>query len=58
MALTINIVRGTSKEQLYNGLIGKYHYLGYFQGSSEQLKYVISTGGRQLATDTYAQSFG
>jgi len=49
LPLSIQMVRGTSREKLYNGLIGAYHYLDYFQGSGEQLKYVIFSGDRQLA---------
>lgn len=47
-SLTIEMVRGSSKEPLYNGLIGALHYLGYNQGSGEQLKYLISGQGRLL----------
>ena len=35
------MVRGTSEERLYNRLIHSFHYLGYHQGSGEQLKYII-----------------
>lgn len=47
-ALTIALVSRTSYEKLYNGLIGAYHYLGYRQGTGEQLKYVISLSQRPL----------
>jgi hypothetical protein len=40
-ALQIALVSRTTREKLYNGLIGAYHYLGYGQGIGEQLKYVI-----------------
>lgn len=39
---SIEMVRGTKKEKLYNALIDRYHYLGYQQGSGEQLKYLVS----------------
>lgn len=45
----IELVSGTAKEKLYNGLIGGYHYLGYSQGTGEQLKYLISSQKRCLA---------
>jgi len=49
LPLTIELVRGTSKESFYNGLIDAYHYLGYHQGSGEQLKYIVRTGARLVA---------
>lgn len=48
-ALTIALVSRTVHEKLYNGLIGAYHYLGYGQGTGEQLKYMISLQARPLA---------
>jgi hypothetical protein len=47
-ALTIALVSRTVHEKLYNGLIGAYHYLGYGQGTGEQLKYVIAWESRPL----------
>ena len=47
--VTIELVRGTSKESFYNGLIDRYHYLGYHQGSGEQLKYIVHAGNRPVA---------
>lgn len=44
----IELVSRTPKEQLYNGLIDAYHYLGYGQGTGEQLKYLISWENRLL----------
>jgi len=38
---TIELVSRTPKEKFYNGLIGAHHYLGYGQGTGEQLKYLI-----------------
>ncbi|MDZ7310504.1 MAG: DUF4338 domain-containing protein, partial [candidate division KSB1 bacterium] len=47
-ALQIKLVSRTAQEKLYNGLIGAYHYLGYGQGTGEQLKYVIMLATRPL----------
>jgi len=47
--LTIALVSRTVDEKFYNGLIGAYHYLGYGQGTGEQLKYVIFLQARPLA---------
>jgi len=43
------MVRGSQQEGLYNALIDSYHYLGYHQGTGEQLKYVIRGDGQVLA---------
>jgi hypothetical protein len=48
-ALAIALVSRTVHEKLYNGLIGAYHYLGYGQGTGEQLKYMIALSNRPLA---------
>jgi hypothetical protein len=40
-SIDIEMVRGGNNESLYNALIGSYHYLGYHQGTGEQLKYII-----------------
>ena len=48
-SLQVELVSRTRREQLYNSLIGAYHYLGYGQGTGEQLKYVISWQQRPLA---------
>ncbi len=47
-AMQIELVSRTAQEKLYNGLIGAYHYLGYGQGTGEQLKYVIALETRPL----------
>jgi hypothetical protein len=47
--LDMEMVRGSSKEHLYNALIDSYHYLGYHQGAGEQLKYIIRGDGQVLA---------
>jgi hypothetical protein len=47
--IDIGMVRGSQQEHLYNALIDSYHYLGYHQGTGEQLKYVIRGDGHVLA---------
>ena len=47
--LAFRLVRRTPEEPLFNGLIERYHYLGYTQPVGEHLKYLISGGGRPLA---------
>lgn len=42
------MVRGTPQERLYNRIIHSFHYLGYHQGSGEQLKYIIRGDGDVL----------
>lgn len=54
--LLIELVRGTNKEKLYNALIDRYHYLGYHQGSGEQLKYLVFAGDRPVACIGFAGS--
>jgi hypothetical protein len=48
-AIEIEMVRGSFQERLYNGLIHSYHYLGYHQGTGEQLKYIIRGDGHVLS---------
>jgi hypothetical protein len=52
--LRIDLVSGTPSEKLYNGLIDAYHYLGYGQGTGEQLKYLIWWDARPLAAIGFA----
>lgn len=47
--LVIRQVRRTGEESLFNGLIERYHYLGYRQPVGEQLKYLICTQDRPIA---------
>ncbi len=47
--LTVEQVRRTGKEKIYNGLMEQYHYLKYTQPVGEHLKYVIEAGGRPVA---------
>lgn len=44
----IEMVRGTGREKRYNGLIGRYHYLGYNQQAGEQLKYLVYGKGEEV----------
>ena len=47
--LTIEQVRRSPQEALFNGLIEQYHYLRYEQPVGEHLKYLVSVNGRALA---------
>jgi len=47
--IEITMVRGSGEEKLFNALVGAYHYLGYHQGTGEQLKYIIRGDGNILA---------
>ena len=47
--LEIRTVRRTGEEGLFNGLIERYHYLGYSQPVGEQLKYLVSAQARPVA---------
>jgi hypothetical protein len=47
--LSFRLVRRTPEEPLFNGLIERYHYLGYTQPVGEQLKYLVYGQGRPLA---------
>lgn len=48
-ALEFRLVRRTSDEPVFNGLIEHYHYLGYAQPVGEQLKYMVFAGERPVA---------
>jgi hypothetical protein len=48
--LEFHQVRRTGDEQLFNGLIERYHYLGYSQPVGEHLKYLVYAQGRPIAT--------
>jgi hypothetical protein len=41
--------RKGSEEQLFNGLVERYHYLGYTQPVGEQMKYLVYGCGRPVA---------
>src|SRR5882724_10915944 len=47
--LTIEQVRRTRQEALFNGLVEQYHYLGYQQPVGEHLKYLVSARGQVIA---------
>ena len=47
--LTIRQVRRTDAEPLFNGLIERFHYLGYTHPVGEQLKQIIYAGERPVA---------
>ncbi len=47
--LEIRQVRRTGEEELFNGLIERFHYLGYTQPVGEHLKQMIYAGGRPVA---------
>ncbi|MGH2376407.1 MAG: DUF4338 domain-containing protein [bacterium] len=42
-------VRRSAEEPLFNGLIERYHYLGYTQPVGEHLKYLVYAVGRPIA---------
>jgi hypothetical protein len=47
--LTFRQVRRTAEEACFNGLLERYHYLGYTQPVGEQLKFMVYAGSRPLA---------
>ena len=47
--IEMDMVRGSHQERFYNALIDRYHYLGYHQGTGEQLKYLVFGDGYVLA---------
>lgn len=47
--ISVQQVRRTSKEALFNSLIEHHHYLGYEQPVGEQLKYLVWAQGRPIA---------
>ena len=49
LPLVIRQVRRTGEESLFNGLIERYHYLGYSQPVGEQLKYLVCAQDRPVA---------
>jgi hypothetical protein len=54
--LTIEQVRRTPQEALFNGLIEQYHYLGYEQPVGEHLKYLVSAKGQAIACLAWSSS--
>jgi len=47
--LEFRLVRRTSEEPIFNGLMEEHHYLGYVQPVGEHLKYMVYTQGRPVA---------
>lgn len=47
--ITLEQVRRTPREKIFNGLVSEYHYLGYTQPIGEHLKYMAFSGGRPIA---------
>lgn len=47
--LDFHQVRYTADEWLFNGLVERYHYLGYTQPVGEHLKYLVYALGRPIA---------
>jgi len=47
--LRIRQVRRTAEEALFNGLIERFHYLGYTHPVGEQLKQIVYAGDRPVA---------
>lgn len=47
--LTIRPVRRTEAERLFNGLIERFHYLGYTHPVGESLKQIVYAGDRPVA---------
>ena len=43
--ITLEQVRRTPLEKIFNGLVSEYHYLGYTQPIGEHLKYMAFSGG-------------
>ena len=55
-ALEIVLVKNTSHEPLFNGLIEHYHYLGYCHPVGEQLKYMVFAGDRPAACFSWSSA--
>jgi hypothetical protein len=49
MPLVVRQVRRMGEEGLFNGLLERYHYLGYTQPVGEHLKYLVYTQDRPVA---------
>ena len=48
--------RTGSEEKLFNGLIERYHYLGYTQPVGEHLKYMVYGSGRPVACFSFSSA--
>ena len=47
--ISLQQVRRTSEESVFNGLVEQHHYLGYEQPVGEHLKYLVWAQGRPIA---------
>lgn len=56
--LIVYQVRRTPDEQLVNGLLAQYHYLGYQQPVGEHLKYLVVAGDRPVACFAWGSAPG
>jgi hypothetical protein len=54
--LVVRQVRRTAEEGLFNGLMQRYHYLGYTQPVGEHLKYMIFARDRPVACMAWSSS--
>jgi hypothetical protein len=52
----IVLVKNTSHEPLFNGLIEHYHYLGYCHPVGEQLKYMVFSDNRPVACFSWSSA--
>ena len=56
--ITVQQVRRTPDEGLFNGLLAQYHYLGYQQPVGEHLKYLVRAGDRPVACCAWGSAPG
>jgi hypothetical protein len=54
--VSLQQVRRTSDEPLFNSLIEQHHYLGYEQPVGEHLKYLVRAQGRPIACMTWSSA--
>jgi hypothetical protein len=47
--IALELVQGREQAQLFKGLVGTYHYLGYRQATGAQLKYLARHNSRPIA---------
>ena len=55
-SLTIEQVRRTPQEGLFNSLMEQYHYLGYEQPVGEHIKYLVKARGQAIACLAWSSS--
>jgi hypothetical protein len=56
LPLTIQQVRRTPQEKLFNSMVEQYHYLGYSQPVGEHLKYIAYWGAVPVACAAFSSS--